>query len=77
MNQSWPNVGISRLEDALVAIRQCIKKEEDIERIKKMITEKSSTSNSPNEQALWETYKDFLDPRINDALRSIEGGNVD
>jgi len=33
-----------------------------------MIEGNIKTSKSVNEEALWETYKDFLDPRINQDL---------
>ena len=74
MNHSWPFLGIEFMNGALVAMRKCIENEEDIEKIKKMIEEEVSHSKSVNEHALWETYKDFLDPRINTAL---EGEDID
>jgi len=73
MNQSWLFLGVESINGALVAMRHCIEDEEDIDKIKKMIEDESSKSRSVNEQALWETYKDFLDPRINKAIASVEG----
>ena len=76
MNKSWPHVGIDSIKEAITAIRKCIEKEEDIEKINVLIEENSKQSKSVNEQALWETYKDFLDPRINDEVRFTEGGDI-
>ena len=39
-------------------------------RMKTLIEEKAQQSGSVNEQALWETYKDFLDPMINTSLQA-------
>jgi len=52
---------------AIAAMQKCIENGE-VDNMRKMIEGNIKTSKSVNEEALWETYKDFLDPRINQDL---------
>ena len=71
MNYDWSVVGVKGMVTAIEAMRMCIKERgESFDKIKKMIEKRSKEATSLNEQALWETYKDFLDPRINQSLDS-------
>ena len=64
-------VGVKGMVTAIEAMRMCIKERgESFDKIKKMIEKRSKEATSVNEVALWETYKDFLDPRINQSLDS-------
>jgi hypothetical protein len=66
MNYDWSVVGIKGMVTAIEAMRKCIHDDGDsFEKIKKMIETRSYEATSINEKALWETYKDFLDPQIN------------
>jgi hypothetical protein len=69
MNYDWSVVGIKGMVTAIEAMRKCIHDDgESFEKIKDMIEIRSKEATSVNEQALWETYKDFLDPQINTTL---------
>jgi hypothetical protein len=71
MNYDWSVVGVKGMVTAIEAMRMCIKERgESFDKIKKMIEKRSKEATSVNEVALWETYKDFLDPRINQSLDS-------
>ena len=71
MNYDWAVVGVKGMVTAIEAMRMCIKERgESFDKIKKMIEKRSKEATSVNEVALWETYKDFLDPRINQSLDS-------
>ena len=71
MNYDWSVVGVKGMVTAVEAMRMCIKERGDsFDKIKEMIEERSKEAPSVNERALWETYKDFLDPRINQSLDS-------
>jgi hypothetical protein len=55
----------------------------DLKLMDEMITEKIKESGHQNEQAIWETYRDFLNPELNSAInipQNIipfpEGGDV-
>ena len=66
MNYDWSVVGIKGMVAAIEAMRKYIHDDGDsLEKIKKMIETRSYEATSINEKALWETYKDFLDPQIN------------
>ena len=71
MNYDWSVVGVKGMVTAIEAMRMCIKERgESFDKIKKMIEKRAKEATSVNEVALWETYKDFLDPRINQSLDS-------
>ena len=71
MSYDWSVVGVKGMVTAIEAMRMCIKERgESFDKIKKMIEKRSKEATSVNEVALWETYKDFLDPRINQSLDS-------
>ncbi len=71
MNYDWSVVGVKGMVTAVEAMRMCIKERGDsFDKIKEMIEVRSKEATSVNEKALWETYKDFLDPRINQSLDS-------
>ena len=71
MNYDWSVVGVKGMITAIEAMRKCIEERgESFDKIKKMIELRSKEATSLNEQALWETYKDFLDPQINTSLDS-------
>ena len=61
------NGGGYRDPSAVAAMQKCIS-DGDIDNMRKLIESNIKTSQSVNEEALWETYKDFLDPRINQDL---------
>ena len=67
MSRPWCMVGVTGMVSAIAAMQKCIENGE-VDNMRKMIEGNIKTSKSVNEEALWETYKDFLDPRINQDL---------
>ncbi len=67
MSRPWCMVGVGGIASAVAAMQKCIS-DGDIDNMRKLIESNIKTSQSVNEEALWETYKDFLDPRINQDL---------
>ena len=71
-------MGVWHLQTAITVMNLLIHNQLD-----EMITEKIKESGHQNEQALWETYRDFLNPEINSAaeipqnvIRFPEGGDI-
>ena len=67
MSRPWCMVGVGGLVQAVAAMQKCIA-DGEVENMTKLIESNIKTSQSVHEEALWETYKDFLDPRINQDL---------
>jgi hypothetical protein len=66
----WVGMGIWHLKTAISVMNLLIDNDlVDFGVMKALIEEKAQQSGSVNEQALWETYKDFLDPMINTSLQ--------
>ena len=66
----WVGMGVWHLKTAISVMNLLIDNDlVDFGVMKALIEEKAQQSGSVNEQALWETYKDFLDPMINTSLQ--------
>ena len=61
-------MGVWHLQTAITVMNLLIHNQlVDFKLMDEMITEKIKESGHQNEQALWETYRDFLNPEINSA----------
>jgi hypothetical protein len=61
-------MGVWHLQTAITVMNLLIHNQlVDFRLMNEMITEKIKESGHQNEQALWETYRDFLNPEINSA----------
>ena len=61
-------MGVWHLQTAITVMNLLIHNQlVDLKLMDEMITEKIKESGHQNEQALWETYRDFLNPEINSA----------
>ncbi len=77
-------MGVWHLQTAITVMNLLVHNQlVDLKLMDEMITEKIKESGHQNEQALWETYRDFLNPEINSAInipQNIipfpEGGDV-
>ena len=77
-------MGVWHLQTAITVMNLLVNNQlVDLRLMDEMITEKIKESGHQNEQALWETYRDFLNPEINSAInipQNIipfpEGGDV-
>ena len=77
-------MGVWHLQTAITVMNLLIHNQlVDLKLMDEMITEKIKESGHQNEQALWETYRDFLNPEINSAaeipqnvIRFPEGGDI-
>ena len=59
-------MGVWHLQTAITVMNLLIHNQlVDLKLMDEMITEKIKESGHQNEQALWETYRDFLNPEIN------------
>jgi hypothetical protein len=66
----WVGMGVWHLQTSISIMNLLINNDlVDLGVMKTLIEEKAQQSGSVNEQALWETYKDFLDPMINTSLQ--------
>ena len=66
----WVGMGVWLLKTSISVMNLLIDNDlVDFGVMKALIEEKAQQSGSVNEQALWETYKDFLDPMINTSLQ--------
>ena len=77
-------MGVWHLQTAITVMNLLVNNQlVDLKLMDEMITEKIKESGHQNEQAIWETYRDFLNPEINSAInipQNIipfpEGGDV-
>ena len=77
-------MGVWHLQTAITVMNLLVNNQlVDLKLMDEMITEKIKESGHQNEQAVWETYRDFLNPEINSAInipQNIipfpEGGDV-
>ena len=82
MVDSCPMMGMVYMSKAIDLINRTIREEKyDLDVIREAISKKANHPGLPlHEIALWETYKDFLDPFVNPDLevpvRSIEGDDA-
>jgi acetyl-CoA carboxylase alpha subunit len=61
-------MGVWHLQTAITVMNLLVNNQlVDLKLMDEMITEKIGESGHQNEQALWETYRDFLNPEINSA----------
>lgn len=67
MSRPWCMIGVHGLMNAIAAMKECIAEGEG-DKMKTLIERNIKNSLSVNEEALWQTYKDFLDPRLNQDL---------
>ena len=59
-------MGVWHLQTAITVMNLLVHNQlVDLKLMDEMITEKIKESGHQNEQALWETYRDFLNPEIN------------
>ncbi len=64
----WVGMGVWHLQTSISIMNLLINNDlVDLGVMKTLIEEKAQQSGSVNEQALWETYRDFLNPEINSA----------
>ena len=80
--EQWVGLGVWHLQSAISIMNLLVDNQlVDLNIIKALIDEKIKDAGSVNEEALWETYKDFLNPSINRAIpanvvRFPEGGDA-
>jgi len=80
--EQWVGLGVWHLQSSIAIINLLVDNGlVDLSLIKILIEEKIKDAGSVNEEALWETYKDFLNPSINTAIpanvvRFPEGGDA-
>ena len=68
--KEWVGMGVWHIQTAISLMNLLVNNQlVDLKLMDEMITEKIKESGHQNEQALWETYRDFLDPEINSALQ--------
>ena len=82
--KEWVGMGVWHIQTAISIMNLLVNNQlVDLKLMDEMITEKIKESGHQNEQAIWETYRDFLNPEINSAInipQNIipfpEGGDV-
>jgi hypothetical protein len=82
--KEWVGMGVWHLQTAITIMNLLVNNQlVDLRLMNEMITEKIGESGHQNEQALWETYRDFLNPAINsesnipqNVIRFPEGEDV-
>ena len=66
--KEWVGIAVWHVQTAISVINLLINNQlVDLSLMDEMITEKIKESGHQNEQAIWETYRDFLNPEINSA----------
>ena len=64
--KEWVGIGVWHIQTAISIMNLLVNNQlVDLKLMDEMITEKIKKCGSVNEQALWETYRDFLNPEIN------------
>ena len=64
--KEWVGIGVWHIQTAVSVMNLLVNNQlVDLGLMNEMITEKIKGSGDVNEQALWETYRDFLNPDIN------------
>ena len=64
--KEWVGMGVWHIQTAISIMNLLVNNQlDDLNLMGEMITEKIKESGHQNEQALWETYRDFLNPEIN------------
>ena len=67
--KEWVGIGVWHIQTAISVMNLLVNNQlVDLGLMNEMITEKIKESGHQNEQALWETYRDFLNPEINSAV---------
>ena len=67
--KEWVGMGVWHLQTAITIMNLLVNNQlVDLKLMDEMITEKIKESGHQNEQAIWETYRDFLNPEINSAV---------
>ena len=79
--REWVGIGVWHIQTAISVMNLLVdNKLVDLSLMDEMISQKMKTSGTPNEQALWETYRDFLNPEIDQqahlARNSGTGGKL-
>jgi|TARA_R100000789_G_scaffold73552_1_gene69214 hypothetical protein len=63
--KEWVGIGVWHIQTAISVMNLLVdNKLVDLSLMDEMISQKTKTSGTQNEQALWETYRDFLNPDI-------------
>ena len=69
--KEWVGIGVWHIQTAISVMNLLVNNQlVDLGLMNEMITEKIKESGDVNEQALWETYRDFLNPDINRAAHN-------
>ena len=69
--KEWVGIGVWHIQTAISVMNLLVNNQlVDLGLMNEMITEKVKESGDVNEQALWETYRDFLNPDIKRAAHN-------